>query len=182
MSGRWRTGTKIKRNLYCDDEPIAMLAEEHTAESIAEKMNYAETVWREVERLQRELEEAKSGKLVNEYPTLGAIQYQRIQQLESELEAVKVERDQLRKSAVEVCEGKILHFNDLLEQNRALTAQVSLLREALRKLMNEASGIIGAYEPMLSELIGNTNAAVLHQRVVEARDVLAALEVKSDAK
>lgn len=51
-SERWRVGTKVPRNIYCEDQPIAMLADEDTARSIAEKMNYAETIWRKVEQLQ----------------------------------------------------------------------------------------------------------------------------------
>lgn len=55
MTGRWRVGTKVPRNLYRDDEPIAMLADEDTARSIAEKMNYAEWAWRRIEELERQL-------------------------------------------------------------------------------------------------------------------------------
>jgi hypothetical protein len=53
------------------------------------------------------------------------------------------------------------------------------LLEALQKLSKEVSGLIGNYEPMLSELIGNTNAAVLHDRLIAARATIAKAEPKS---
>ncbi len=38
----WRVGSKVKRNLYFGDEPIAVLANEVMAQRIAEGMNAAE--------------------------------------------------------------------------------------------------------------------------------------------
>ena len=54
----------------------------------------------------------------------------------------------------------------------ALCKAAPELYDALVKLNNEVSGVIGHYEPMLSEMIGNTNAKVLHDRVVEARAII----------
>lgn len=58
------------------------------------------------------------------------------------------------------------------EANARLIAAAPELYDALTKLGNEVSALIGNYEPMLSEMIGNTNAAVLHQRLLEARAAL----------
>lgn len=45
--GRWRVGSKVPRNLYCGDEPIAMPADEKTAALIADGMNGVEQLKRE---------------------------------------------------------------------------------------------------------------------------------------
>lgn len=39
---KWRVGSKVRRNLYRGDEPIAMLATERLAAEIASKLNFAE--------------------------------------------------------------------------------------------------------------------------------------------
>lgn len=41
---KWRVGHKVPRNLYRDDEPIAMLATEEIAAELVRKLNAAESI------------------------------------------------------------------------------------------------------------------------------------------
>lgn len=52
-------------------------------------------------------------------------------------------------------------------------AERDALREALEKLRNECSGVVGVYDSALHDLIGTTNYSVLLQRIGEADKALA---------
>lgn len=62
------------------------------------------------------------------------------------------------------------------ERLRAASQDRSVLKEALRQLANEVSGLLSVCETELRQAASNTNVAVLQLRLNEAREALASAD------